>query len=257
MSLHPNPRIVAIIPSRYKSTRFPGKSLAMIAGKSLIQRTYENAKRCELIEEWIVATDDQRIFDHVKSFGGNVVMTPEMPSGTDRLAYVLKQLPYLLDAEIIINIQGDEPSLDSESIKSVIRILQNDDSAVMSTGIFPLKSLEEARNPNHVKCVIDLNHNALYFSRSLIPGCLPTKKPEEIIYYKHLGIYAFRPDFLLKYAEMPLTPLQQIEDLEQLKVLENGYKIKAAIVQKINVDVNAPEDIAKVELELCKQNLFS
>lgn len=251
------PRVVAIIPSRYGSTRFPGKSLAMISGKSLIQRTYENAKRCKLIDEWIVATDDQRIFAHVKSFGGNVIMTPDAPTGTDRLAYVVREYPYLKEVEIIINIQGDEPCVDPESISSVITILQNDHSAVMSTAIYPLKSFEEACNPNYVKCVIDLHQNALYFSRSVIPGGLPTKQQEQITYYKHLGIYAFRPHFLLKYAELPMTPLQSIEDLEQLKVLENGYKIKAAIIKSINIDVNAPEDIKKVEEELCKQNLFS
>lgn len=248
-------KVVAIIPSRYASTRFPGKPLVNINGKSLIQRTYENAKKCSLLDEIIIATDDQRIYDHVKQFNAPVVMTPEnFATGSDRLAYVVENDPNLQEAEIIINIQGDEPCLDPETTKRVIEILRNDPVAVMSTAIFKITSEEEAQNTNSPKCIIDLHGNALYFSRTMIPGGRTSQYRPDIAYYKHIGIYAFRPDFLLQYGKLPMTPLQIAEDLEQLKVLEHGYRIKAAIVDSISLDVNIPEDIKKVEQVLCKQN---
>lgn len=245
-------KAIAIIPARYGSTRFPGKPLALIKGISLIQRTYENAQKCPLLDELIVATDDDRIYDHVKSFGGKVVMTPvECPTGSDRLAHVLKHNKSLMNADVIVNIQGDEPCLSIQMITDIIEILRNDPTAVMSTAVVPLKSEEEAYNPSDVKCVLDLHQNVLYFSRALIPGGASLKYNNKTTYYKHLGIYGYRPDFLLKYAEMPMTPLQIAEDLEQLKVLENGYKIKAAIASTNIVGVNAPEDIKKVESLIC------
>lgn len=253
-----NSMIVALIPARYGSTRFPGKPLVEIQGKTLIQRTYENSKRCPLLDELIVATDDQRIYDHVKSFGGDVVMTPDnCPTGSDRLAYVLNAIPHLQKAEIIVNVQGDEPCLDPLVISSLIEALRSDPSAVMSTAVVKLENEEEAYSSSDVKCVLDLSGTVLYFSRALIPGGQTLSYRKEIPYYKHLGIYAYRPDFLLEYTRLPMTPLQLAEDLEQLKVLEHGYKIKAAIVKSASAGVNTPEDIKKVEQELCKQNSFS
>lgn len=250
--------IVAIIPARYGSTRFPGKTLAHIQGKSLIQRTYENAARCSLLDEIIIATDDDRIYDHVIAFGGKAVMSPTTcVNGTDRLAFVVDQSSSLKNASMIVNIQGDEPCIDPTVTESIINILQNDPSAVMSTAVVPIESEEEALNPSDVKCVLDLHGNVLYFSRALIPGSHCKSFRPNIKYYKHLGIYAYRPSFLLTYRDLPMTPLQQAEDLEQLKVLEHGYKIKAAIVNSASVGVNTPEDIKKVEQELCKQNSFS
>jgi 3-deoxy-manno-octulosonate cytidylyltransferase (CMP-KDO synthetase) len=250
--------VIAIIPARYGSTRFPGKPLVKIQGKTLIQRTYENAKNCPLLDDMIVATDDQRIFDHVISFGGKVVMTPDnCPTGSDRLAYVLNTDPSLQKAEMIVNIQGDEPCLDPSDISKIISILRDDPTAVMSTAAVRLESEEEAYNPSEVKCILDLHGNALYFSRSFIPGGHSLRFRADVPCYKHIGIYAYRPEFLLQYAKMPMTPLQRAEDLEQLKVLENGYKIKAAVVARASAGVNTPEDIKKVELELCKQSLFS
>jgi len=255
---HSKSAVIAIIPARYASTRFPGKPLVQIQGKTLIQRTFECAKRCPLIDKLIVATDDQRIFDHVKSFGGDVVMTPEdCPTGSDRLAYVLQQDKPLQQAEMIINVQGDEPCLDPDVLTQLIQVLRADPSAVMSTAAFRIESEEEAYNPNSPKVVVDLHGNALYFSRSLIPGGRTLKLTPECPVYKHVGIYAFRPDFLLKYGSLPMTPLQRAEDLEQLKVLEHGYKIKVAIVKSVSADVNTPEDIKKVEQELCKQSSSS
>lgn len=250
-------KIIGIIPARYGSVRFPGKMLTEILGKSLIQRTYENTQRCPLIDELIVATDDPRIYDHVSKFG-NVIMTPvECPTGTDRLAYVVKKNQAYQQADIILNVQGDEPCLDPLATTSIIKALQGDEEAVMSTAVTRIESEDEALNPNEVKCVIDLKGNALYFSRSLIPGGNPVIYRKNVVYYKHIGVYAYRPDFLLEYAKLPSTPLQIAEELEQLKVLENGYKIKAAVVQCRNAGVNTPEDIKKVEQEICKQNSFS
>jgi len=257
MPVRPKSLVVAIIPARYASTRFPGKPLVQIKGKTLIQRTFESAKRCPLIDKLIVATDDQRIFDHVQSFGGSVVMTPEdCPTGSDRLAFVVRNDKSLQNAEMIINVQGDEPCLDPEVLTQLIQILRSDSTAVMSTAAFRLEE-EDAYNPNSPKVVLDLHGNALYFSRSLIPGGRTLKFQQDIPVYKHVGIYAFRPDFLLKYGSLPMTPLQRAEDLEQLKVLEHGYKIKVAIVKSVSADVNTPEDIKKVEKELCKQNSSS
>lgn len=251
-------KIIGIIPARYGSSRFPGKPLVKILDKTLIQHTYDNTKRCNDINELIVATDDQRIFDHVESFGGNAVMTPEnCQTGSDRLAYVLEKDPQLQKAEIIINVQGDEPCLDPSVITALIEALRSDPTAVMSTAVVKLENEEDAQNPSEVKCVLSLDNTVLYFSRALIPGCQKQGFQKATTYYKHLGIYAYRPDFLLKYAKLPMTPLQKAEDLEQLKVLENGYKIKAAIVKSANAGVNTPEDIKKVEQELCKQNTFS
>lgn len=257
MKHHKKSPILAIIPARYGSTRFPGKPLIEIQGKTLIQRTYENTKRCASLNDVIVATDDQRIFDHVKGFGGRVVMTPEnCPTGTDRLAHVLENDPRLQKAEIIINVQGDEPCLDPSIITQLAEVLQADPSAVMSTAVVKLNE-DDAASPSEVKCVLALDGTVLYFSRALIPGGTDLKYKKNIPYYKHVGIYAYRPDFLLKYAKLPMTPLQMAEDLEQLKVLEHGYKIKAAIVNSASAGVNIPEDIKKVEQDLCKQNTFS
>lgn len=252
------PKVVGIIPSRYASTRFPGKPLSQILGKSLIQRTYENALRCELLEEVIVATDDQRIFDHVKEFGGRVVMTSvDCPTGTDRLAEVLQKEKRLADVEIVMNVQGDEPCIDPNIIAAVVKGLRDDPNAAMSTAILPLHDIEEALKPSVVKCVVDKQDYALYFSRALIPAGKTLKYRPETIYYKHLGLYAYRKEFLLHYAELDSTPLQQAEDLEQLKVLEHGYRIKTVQVSGESMDVNAPEDIKKVEQLLCKQNTSS
>lgn len=251
-----NPSVVAIIPARYASARFPGKPLVKIYGKTLIQHTYENARRCPLFDELIVATDDQRIYDHVKGFGGNVVMTPEAcPTGSDRLAYVVQNDSRFQQAEVIVNVQGDEPCVDPQVLTMLIQALQSDPSAVMSTVVVKLEE-EEAHSPSHVKCVMDLRGNMLYFSRALIPGGKAGEYREGISYYKHVGVYAYRPEFLLEYAELPMTPLQMAEDLEQLKVLEHGYKIKGVIVNSVSVGVDTPEDIKRAEKELCRQSSF-
>lgn len=248
-------KIIAMIPARYASTRFPGKMLSLISGKTLIQRTYENAKRCSLLDDIVIATDDKRIFDHIQSFGGSAVMTcPNCPTGSDRIAEALKKSPQFDQVSIVVNIQGDEPCLDPHIIEQVIKILQNDPSAVMSTAIIKLDNQEDASNSSVVKCVIDSNHNALYFSRSLIPAGHGMTMKTGVTYYRHMGIYGFRRDFAVKYAELTPTPLQLAEDLEQLKVIEHGYRLKAAIVDNFSIGVDRIEDIQKVEHWLCKQN---
>jgi 3-deoxy-manno-octulosonate cytidylyltransferase (CMP-KDO synthetase) len=254
---HKQISVAAILPARYGSKRFPGKILADIKGKTLIQRTYENVLRCADLDKIIVATDDKRIFDHVTSFGGTAMMTPEeCATGTDRLAYVVEHDAELQKTQIIVNVQGDEPCIDPAIITHIVKSLQNSPEAVMATAAVPFTSEEEAVNPSDVKCVMDLNGYALYFSRALIPGAIPLEFNPLATYYKHLGIYAYRPHFLMKYAQLPTTPLQMIEDLEQLKVLEHGYKIKVVVVSGTCIGVNTPEDIKKVEQELCSQNLF-
>jgi 3-deoxy-manno-octulosonate cytidylyltransferase (CMP-KDO synthetase) len=238
-------KVIGIIPARYGSTRLPGKPLIQISGKSLIQRTYENAQNCSSLDKIIVATDDERIADHVRSFGGNVVMTAAAcPTGTDRIIDALKQ-SQLADSDIIINIQGDEPTLESDVIEKVINALKNDQEAVVSTAA--VLSKEDPSNPSVVKCVFDQKGHAIYFSRSLIPGGKSGQWRPEIPYYKHLGIYGYRVGFLKIYSSLKHTPLQIAEDLEQLKIIENGYKIAIAIVKSNAIGVDTPEDIKKIE----------
>lgn len=251
------PKVVGIIPARYASTRFPGKPLAPLLGKTLIQCTYENALRCKALDEVVVATDDQRIFDHVKGFGGSVVMTSvDCPTGTDRLAEVVRKEERYQQADIIVNIQGDEPCLDPVVVQKAVNALMADSKAVMSTAAAPLRK-EESCDTNSVKCVMDLNGYALYFSRALIPGNRAGQYDKALPYHKHLGLYIYKRDFLLTLGTLAPTPLQQAEDLEQLKVLEHGYPIKVVVVDYVCLDVNVPEDIKKVEKELCKQNTSS
>lgn len=249
-------KIIGIIPARYASTRFPGKILAPIAGKTLIQRTYENAKKFTFLDDLVIATDDQRIYDHITGFHGDVVMTSlHCKTGTDRLVDALKRNTRFDDAEIIINIQGDEPCLDPDVAEQVGKLLLDDPSAVMSTAAVKLDSEEDAASSSIVKCVMDLNSNALYFSRSLIPGGHSLRWNPNMLVYRHMGLYAYRRDFLMKYAELPETPLQMAENLEQLKVIEHGYRIKVAVVDRFSIGVDIPDDIQKVEKWLCKQNI--
>lgn len=250
-------KVIGIIPARYASTRFPGKPLVTIQGKTLIQRTYENACHAQL-DELIVATDDQRIYDHVKQFGGQVIMTsPNHINGSDRSAEVLLARPEWMKASVIINIQGDEPCIPPSSIDAIAQVLIDDSTGSMSTAVTPLKTEEEAKSSSVVKCVIDQKQNALYFSRGLIPSNKKHQFNPKTTYYRHIGIYAFRPEFLLEYQKLQPTPLQLEEDLEQLKVLENGYRIKVAVLDHISIGVDTPEDIKEVEQWLGKQNLSS
>lgn len=247
-----NSSIIGIIPARFQSSRFPGKPLEKILGVSLIQRTYENAKRASILSDVIVATDDTRILNHVLSFGGKATLTsPDCLTGSDRIAEVALTLP---EASIIVNIQGDEPCLDPLAIEKAVKALQDDPDSVVSTAATKI-SFEEAQAPSVVKCVFNNQGRALYFSRSVIPG---SKVPDsEMTYYRHLGLYVYRRDFLLLYPELKPTPLMLSEDLEQLKILEHGYNIQIVTLERDSPGVDIPEDIQKVEKYLCQQNTSS
>lgn len=250
-------KVIAVIPARFGSTRFPGKMLAPISSKSLIQRTYENARTSPLFDEVVIATDDKRIYDHVESFGARAFYTsPDCLTGTDRIIEVI-QKGHFKDADCILNIQGDIPLLEPSVMQNVVDALLNDSSASVSTAVISIKSLEELLNPSIVKCVMDNKQRAMYFSRSPIPGVPSGKFNTSTNYYHHLGVYGYRPEFLLELAQLPPTPLQLAEDLEQLKILENGYRIAVAIVDSASFGVDHPEDIKKVEHILCMQNSYS
>ena len=243
-------KYVGIIPARFGSVRFPGKPLALILGKSLIRRTYENAKKASALSDLIVATEDQRIYDHVLDFGGKAVLiSSQCPKGSDAVAEAALGFP---DAEIIVNIQGDEPCVEPEIIDQLAKSLENDPDAVVATAASPLR----AADPMAVTCTVDLKGHALYFSRSLIPGNKGGIYHPSLPYLRHIGLYAFRRDFLLTYAALPPTPLMLVEDLEQLKVLEHGYKIRVEIVESASQGVDWHHDLQKVEL-LCQQNMSS
>lgn len=244
--------VIAIIPSRYGSTRFPGKSLVLIQGRPMIQWVAERAGRSRLVNKVIVATDDDRIRDMVASFGGNVTMTSAShPTGTDRIAEVAQGL----DCEIIVNVQGDEPLIRPEMIDQAVTPLINDPSIEMGTLCRKILDPAEAADPSVVKVVFDSRGFALYFSRAPIPWDRDNppggEGPKNIRHtenmYKHIGLYAYRRDFLLAYAKMPQTRLEGIEKLEQLRALELGHKIRVVETTHESFGVDIPEDLGKIE----------
>ena len=211
-------KIIGVIPARYQSTRLEGKMLIQIAGKAMIQRVYEQATKSQLLDSVLVATDDERIKSFVESFGGKVVMTsPHHPSGTDRVAEAVRDF----DTDIVVNIQGDQPFIDPKMIDELAETMLERPEINMATLVKRIRK-EDMRLPSVVKAVIDKNSNALYFSRSLIP--YPRYK-EELVVYEHIGLYAYKKDFLKIIAQLPAGYLEKIENLEQLRVLENGYDI--------------------------------
>lgn len=233
-------KAVCVIPARYASTRLPGKPLKLIAGKPMIERVYEQAKKAKTLCDVIVATDDIRVFDAVKKFGGKVAMTrTDHKSGTDRLAEVAQNYQ---DADIVINVQGDEPMIPPEIIDALVNVFLDNKDLQMATMKCPMQE-EEYNDPAAVKVVTDLNGYALYFTRSLAP--YPRNK-ENLKVYKHVGIYAYRRDFLLRFAKLQQTPLELTESLEQLRALENGIKIKVLESDFRGVGVDTPEDLIKI-----------
>ena len=235
--------ISVIIPARWASSRFPGKPLAMIAGKPMIQWVYERAKRAELVDEVIVATDDERILAAVHNFGGLGEMTPsELPSGTDRVAFVARKRT----ADVIINVQGDEPLIDPAAVDLAVTTLLSDEKAHMATLVRRLPLGADLDNPNKVRVVLDNFGRALYFSRAAVPYARDVEKslwPAKFPYYEHIGIYAYRRDFLFTFTELPPGPLEQIEKLEQLRALENGFIIKVGVSTFESVCVDVPNDV--------------
>lgn len=235
-------KIAGIIPARYGSTRLEGKPLKDILGKPMIYYVYQAALQAKLLDQVIVATDDERILQAVKDFGGRAQMTSISHStGTDRIAEVAKNI----DAEIVVNIQGDEPLLDPRVIDEAIAPMLDDPDLMACTLCRQITSEEDLHNPNVVKTVFDLNGYALYFSRSLIPF---PRKAEGHRAFEHIGIYVYRKDFLMRYITMPQTPLETSESLEQLRILENGIKLKVVATQfEYNgLSVDTAEDLARV-----------
>ena len=232
-------KIACIIPSRYASTRLPGKPLRMIAGETLVHRVYERAALAKLPDIVIVATDNEKIESEVKSFGGRVMMTsPDHPTGTDRLAEVAASLP---DYDIVVNVQGDEPFINPDVIDSLAKMLAERDDLDMTTAAAPLKE-DEYDDPSAVKVVVNQKGEALYFSISLIPY---TRNEFSVPPLKHVGIYAYRRDFLLAYAGMKQTPLEKTESLEQLRALEMGYKIGVIRIDSEDIGIDTEEDLKK------------
>lgn len=232
-------RVVAVIPARYKSTRLPGKPLAEICGKTLIHWVYNQARKVRNLDDVFVATDDERIKKTVEKFDGKAIMTSEKhPTGTDRIAEAIKKI----NADIIVNIQGDEPLFNPRSVEKLIDTLVSDKKREisMTTLMTKITNKDQYNDPNTVKVVCDKSCFALYFSRSLIP--YPREK-QNFKVYKHIGIYGFRKDFLMHYTKMKQTPLEKIESLEQLRILENGFKIKLVETDCEPISVDTPEDL--------------
>lgn len=232
--------ILGVIPARYNSTRFPGKPLAKILNKPMIQWVYENAKK--VIPRVVIATDDRKIMNAVWSFGAEVMLTSKNCScGTDRIAEVAKKVY----SDIVVNIQGDEPLISSQIIKSTIDCLIKDKNAHIATACSKVENKDEIINPDTAKIVLDKNNYAIYFSRSPIPFFF-TKKIKPFI-YKHIGIYIFRRNVLFKFTKMKKSFLEKVEGLEQLRAIENGFKIKCYISKYSTIGVDRPDDILKVE----------
>ena len=241
-----NKRTAVVIPARYASTRFPGKVLAQLAGKPMIQHVFERASASKA-DICLIAADDQRVIDACKAFGATAIMTdPELPSGTDRIAAALKGI----EADVVINVQGDEPLLPTEAINSLIdRMLQSDSPEMATIGV--QGSREELDNPNKVKLVKSNSGKALYFSRSMIPF-LRTGGVDMPVYL-HWGIYAYRRDVLEKFVNMPAGSLENCEKLEQLRALENDIDIQVLITDLESVGVDTPEDLVRAEAKLAEK----
>ena len=239
-------RILGIIPARYGSSRFPGKPLLDLKEKTMIQRVVEGASKAALLTDLVVATDDQRIADEVLRFGGKVMMTDSNhPTGTDRCAEVLRNLPESYD--VVINIQGDEPLVDARQLDQLLQAFSNPDVQIATLASRKIE-MEDILNPNRIKLVVDKHHNALYFSRSPIPNFANAKgEPLEIYpFLRHIGLYAYRSEVLFQLSKLEETPLEKIESLEQLRWLYNGYSIRVVETEIETPNIDTPEDVEKV-----------
>ncbi len=241
-------RTLGIIPARYASSRFPGKPLVDIGGKSMIQRVYEQAKKCADLTEVIVATDDERIFDHVTGFGGVVVMTsPNHASGTDRCAEVASQHPQY---DVIINIQGDEPYIDPAQISKLAACFATADTQI-ATLIKKIKTEQELFNVNSPKVIVNKHSEAIYFSRSPLPHIRGEEQQNWLEYYaffKHIGIYGYRADILQQITKLPVSSLEKAESLEQLRWIENRYRIKVAETELETHAIDTPGDLLNLKM---------
>ena len=240
--------VIGIIPARYASKRLPGKPLLDLFGKPLIQHVYERAKGAKLLTDVFVATDDERISSAVAAFGGKAIMTPQtIQSGSDRVAYVARNLP----ADVIVNIQGDEPLIRPEMIDETVQAVLDAEEIHTSTPVKKIASPEELIDPNVVKVVIDKEGFALYFSRSVLPFLRADADQKIWVkrhdYYKHIGLYVFRKEFLLTFTQWDSSPLEQAEQLEQLRILEHGQRIKCVVTEHDSLSVDTPEDLERLK----------
>ncbi len=242
-------KILGVIPARYGSSRFPGKPMANILGKSMIQRVYEQAKKCLLLDELIVATDDERIVACVNSFSGNVMMTPvTLESGTERCYEAIKKLPENAEFDVVINIQGDEPFIDPQQISQLAGCFISE-KVTIGTLVKKITQQDDLFNPNVVKVVFDKHYQALYFSRHPVPyhrGTEPADWMNGTNYYKHIGIYGYRTRVLKSITQLPVSPLEKAESLEQLRWLENGYPIHVMVTDHESIAIDTPEDLSKI-----------
>jgi len=237
-------KVVVVIPARYGSTRLPGKPLVSLAGQPMIQRVYERAKSAQRVDRVIVATDDDRIVKAVQAFGGEARMTrSDHRTGTERVAEVAAHET----GDVFVNVQGDEPLLDPTAVDTAVQALLEDPQASIATVATPTKTPGDIMDPNVCKVVLDFDENALYFSRAPVPWVRDTANKVQARHLKHLGLYVFRRDALLEYPTLPQGELERLEQLEQLRWLENGWKIRVAQVEHDAVSVDVPEDVARVE----------
>lgn len=237
-------KILCVIPSRMSSTRLPRKPLAMIQGKPMIQRVYEAASSSPIMTKVIVATDHPEIASVVSKAGGDVMMTdPELKTGSERVAVVAEKYP---DMDVVINLQGDEPFMRPKMLEQLVAPYLAGEKPEMTTLAYPLAIPEKYNSPDTVKVITDIHHNALYFSRSAIPYFRSTLRANLPV-YNHMGLYAFRYDFLMLYRNLVQTPLDQVESLEQLRVLEHGYKIRVCFTEEKTLEINTPQELAEAQ----------
>jgi 3-deoxy-manno-octulosonate cytidylyltransferase (CMP-KDO synthetase) len=236
-------KILGVIPARFASSRFPGKVLVPIGGKTMLERVYERASQARYLTSTVIATDDERVARVARGFGARVRMTrADHPSGTDRVA----ETASAEDAELVVNIQGDEPLIDPEAIDAAILPLAHDASVVMGTLAKRIEDPREVDDPNVVKVVTDCERDAVYFSRLPIPYHRDAAERAAAIHYKHIGLYVYRRDFLLGYPLLPVGPLEKAERLEQLRAIENGFRIRVTATDYESVGVDTPEDMERV-----------
>ncbi len=243
-------KIVGIIPARFASTRLVGKPLADIGGKPMIRHTWEQAKKSKLINDIYIAVDDEKVYDIVSSFGGNAVLTDSnFESGSDRIAFVARKIP---DADIIVNIQGDEPFIKGRMIDEAIEPFLFDKSVKVSTLVKKITDIKELKSPSIPKVVFDYNNYALYFSRAIIPFVRDANSTMDMFhstdFYKHIGLYVYKRKTLLKFTSWEQTDLEKIEKLEQLRLIENGVKIKVVETEFESFSIDTPEDLKKARM---------
>jgi 3-deoxy-manno-octulosonate cytidylyltransferase (CMP-KDO synthetase) len=244
--------VIGVIPARYSSTRFEGKVLADILGKPMLQHVWERAKQARVLDDLLIACDDERVLEASREFGAKVIFTAKGHiSGTDRIIEVVNPL----DVKVVVNIQGDEPLIHPIMIDMAAQALLDDKTVSIATIMKQIENIRDIDNPDVVKVVVDKNNFALYFSRAAIPFRARNSEVQSPVYYKHIGLYAYTKDFLFTYRNLPVSSLEDTEKLEQLRVLQEGYRIKVIETKYDTIGVDTPEDLEKVKKYLRKQDL--